>query len=259
VLRAPTDAWIDRLFVESGQYVEQGAVLAELRNEDLDLDAARLKVQIQRTELDIRRLDQDRKHAEAQAQAERLRGLSTQLAELQSQQNMLYVRAPEAGRVVSPRVGELLGTYARKGQELLSIGNERRKEVLIAATQDELDALSRRVGRPVRIAAAGGDSIVGRLERIKPRASTRPVHAALTAAAGGPLTVQRVESQSQGQGQDDVKLLQPYFEAVVPLSPDAAQRLAAGQTVRVYLDAGRNSIAAHLWKSAIAWFRKRTE
>jgi putative peptide zinc metalloprotease protein len=259
VLRAPTDAWIDRLFVESGQYVEQGAVLAELRNDDLELDAARLKVQIQRTELEIRRLDQERRHAEAQSYTERLRGLEKQLKELESQQKLLYVRALAPGRVVSPRVGDLIGTYAKKGQELLSIGDERRKEVLIAATQDDLDKLSSRVGQPVRIAAAGGESIVGRLERIKPRASTRPVHAALTATAGGPLTVQRGGQDSQDTPEDDVKLLQPYFEAVVPLAPDAAERLAAGQTVRVYLNAGRDSIAEHLWKSSIAWFRARTQ
>lgn len=258
VLRAPADAWVERLFIQSGQYVEKGAVLAELRNEDLDLDAARLRVHIQRTALVVSQLEKEGRNAEAQAQRERQRGFEEQLEELQKQRELLYIRAPAAGRVVSPRVGDLLGTYARKGQELVSIGNERKKEVLIAATQDDLDKLSHRVGLPVRIATAGGDSIVGRLERVKPRASTRPLHAALTAAAGGPLTVERVAANSRDEAKDDVKLLQPYFEAVVPLAPAAAERLAAGQTVRVYLNAGRDSIAAHFWKSATSWFRKRT-
>jgi putative peptide zinc metalloprotease protein len=259
VLRAPADAWIDRLHVESGQYVEEGQLLAELRNDELQLQAARLDVAIQQAEMTIRKFEDEKKHSEAQTETQRLASLQKQRAELARQTTRLDVRARAAGRVVSPRLSERLGTYVRQGEELLQIGNDRRKEVLLAATQDDLDRLIRRVGRQVRVAWPGGGSLHSRLARVKPRASTRPLHPALTAAVGGPLAVQRVEGNDSAHEAGNMQLLNPYFEGVVPLGGAAAERLAAGQTVTVYLEGGRQSVGEHLRKLLTTWYRARTE
>lgn len=259
VLRAPTNAWIERLLVRSGQHVEQGQPLAVLRNDELELQVARLDVEIQRAELAVRRSEQEKRRADVQAEFERLTALRKQRAELEGQRELLSVRAPVAGRVVSPRLGERLGTYVRQGEELLQIGNDRRKEILLATTQDELHRLSHRLGRPVRVAVPGGGSFPGRLERVKPRASTRPLHPALTAVAGGPLTVQRSQAATGHEPQDGMELLQPHFEAVVPLHAAAAESLAAGQTVTVYLNADRDSLGRRLVDAVTGWFRVRAQ
>jgi putative peptide zinc metalloprotease protein len=259
IRRAPINAWIERLYVESGEQVRQGQLLLELRSDELELEVARLDVDIQRAVMAIRRFEDERKPAEVQAERERLASLEKQRAELDGQQELLSVRAPAAGRVVSPRLAERLGTYLRQGEVLLQIGNEQRKEIRLAATQDDLDRLSHRLGQPVRVTTPGGGSIISHLERIKPRASTRPLHPALTAAVGGPLAVQRVEGDGSEEVEGNVKLLQPYFEAIVPLGAEAAQSLAAGQTVTVYLNGRRSSVGEHLLKSLTNWYRARTE
>ena len=169
------------------------------------------------------------------------------------------VRSPAAGRVVSSRTSDRLGTYVLRGEEVLQIANHRRKEVRLAVVQDDLDRVASRVGQPVRVLVPGGESLEGRLARVKPRASTQPLHVALTAAAGGPLSVERIESDPEQNSQSQIKLLQPHFEAVVPLAAAHAQRLSAGQTVTVFLNADRQSLGAHLHVLLRDWFRARLQ
>ena len=54
------------------------------------------------------------------------------LAEVQRQLEGLRVYAPVAGHIVARNLHNTIGTYVHEGAELLAVGDERRKELLVS-------------------------------------------------------------------------------------------------------------------------------
>jgi len=121
VVRARVPGVITQLDAEEGQRVARGETLATLRNLPLESDFEDTKTNLL--------LAGDRAKAASlhysdfgQALKER-EGLAGQFQQISAMDSALEVTSPIEGTVVTPRVGEFLGSYLKEGQELLEVAD----------------------------------------------------------------------------------------------------------------------------------------
>jgi multidrug efflux pump subunit AcrA (membrane-fusion protein) len=114
-----------------------------------------------------------------QTQAERaaradVERLTRKLAYDRDQLANTTVRAPKEGRVVTPNVHLLTGTFLRRGAELLSLADTRQLEAEISLPEADIAAV--KVGDKVRLRPWSNDDreIEGTVSEIAPAAQARP-------------------------------------------------------------------------------------
>jgi putative peptide zinc metalloprotease protein len=129
------------------------------------------------------------------------------------------------GYVLARRLSAKLGCYIKEGEEILVIGNQHKKELIISVSQDNVESLFGRVGGRVKFRSVGGPR-TGTLTRLDPRASTKLPHPALSSTAGGPLAV---TPRSDPSDQSSYALVEPRFRGTITLSELDSRELGAGQ------------------------------
>ena len=147
------------------------------------------------------------------------------LAEVQRQLAGLRVYAPVAGQIVARNLHNTIGTYVQEGAELLAVGDERRKELLVSVGQEQIDDVTPLLGQVVQFRTGDFRVHEGILRRLEPRASRRLPHPALSAMVGGPLAV----SQADAKGHPaESQLIIPQFPGVIVVSSETSPQLACG-------------------------------
>jgi putative peptide zinc metalloprotease protein len=145
----------------------------------------------------------------------------------------------------------MMGTYVEEGQELLAVGREEHKELIVSIHQDHIDDVGHGIGQKVRLRIGGLNSTQGQLLRIDPRASEILPHPALSALEGGPLAV--TEATGQELEDSEVRLVEPRFKGVVRLSQDASLEFSCGQQGYVVLGWNQDGLGRHLLMRAANW------
>lgn len=155
---APRDGVVATVLVESGDLVEEGQPLLELRSTELELetqrvegelDLARKRLAVTRSErLQLRPGDAETRTRERRLTAEedqyqqQVESLEQRLAMLREHQTELTVRAPLAGQVLTWNTQQrLAGRPLRRGESLLTIAD------IAGPWQAELKLPSRQAGR----------------------------------------------------------------------------------------------------------------
>ena len=121
LLRAQVPGKVVQVLAEEGQKVEAGALLVQLRDLGLETRAARAEMDVRNataraTEAQLHYADFGAADQQRQRAAESARLANDQVRELD-------VRTPIGGIVVTPRVKDLLGSYATAGTELLEVAD----------------------------------------------------------------------------------------------------------------------------------------
>ncbi|MFZ1933570.1 MAG: HlyD family secretion protein, partial [Thermoguttaceae bacterium] len=196
--------------------------------------------------------------AKQQAEAAKYRSLRKKEAEIETQVDGLIVRAPIAGQVVAKDLDSFVGRYLSVGDEIAVIGSEQRKEVIVAAAQDDISSFTAQLGRPVRVRILGDEShsFTAGLSKIDPRASLKPPHAALGADAGGSLPV-KSKRESPDSKKVESELLDPCFSATILLTAPQSLALHAGQRVAVLFSSDGQSWAGRLVANVRKWIDNR--
>jgi putative peptide zinc metalloprotease protein len=257
VIRAASPGFVREIHVEGGELVRQGQLLLRLENRELSRELADLKLQIRQSELRGRQHEQKGELAAQQSEAEKRSGLSKQLAEIQSQADKLTVHAPCAGRVIRRNLDTLRGTYLEEGREILTLGSESQKELLVSLAQEDLEVFTQRVGKPVRVNVPGHAPWLSSLQKVIPRATLIPPHEALATANGGSLPVKPIAERDQASESDRFELLAPRFTAIVRLSETDSRALRTGQCASVSYRPFDESIGEHLLHGFAHWIRQR--
>ncbi len=189
-------SWIVKeICVQDGQVVFEGQTLVLLDNEQLVNEKLALELQIKQSEIKERVLEQGQKQAERQAEYERRLGLQKQYAEKSSQVEHLTIVAPQDGRVVMSGLQHKVGTYLDLGEDLLLIGDESSKELLVSLSQDDMHAFQGDAQPKVNICLPRREAIRSYLTSIRPRASIEPIHPAMITINGGSLPVAPKKSE----------------------------------------------------------------
>jgi putative peptide zinc metalloprotease protein len=258
IVRSVSPGFIEELKVQDGETVKQGQVLAVLRNDELRVELAKIRVQLAQSEQQERMFRQDDEIAKAQAEAAKGRSLEQKAAEIQHQVESLVVRAPLAGKVVAYDLDSMQGKYLAVGDPIVVIGNEESKEVIVAASQDDISSFAAQRTLPVTVRIAGdeGNSFSATLSKIDPRANLKLPHPALGADAGGSLPVKPKHSSPDSKTVES-ELLDPYFSGTVSLDASESVRLHAGQRATILFSSSEQSWAGRLVMKLRKWIDDR--
>jgi putative peptide zinc metalloprotease protein len=258
VIRAGSAGFVRIVHVADGQSVQAGKVLIELENVELATEVNDLLAAIDQADLRYNKHLKAQQHAEAQLETLNRAALEKRLLEKRRQFEALTVRAPIAGRVMSRSLALMKDTYAREGDELLTVGNEAQKEFWLSVAQS--DAAQLTVDAPVSVRLHSSDRLKGHVRQITPQASQVPPHAALTVMAGGPLAVRPLaDSKSSDQAnQLDFEFLEPRITVRVALDEATSSELTAGVTGRAALpDKLYDNLFAGFYFTTHDWLRDK--
>ena len=244
-VRADTSGFLEQVFVEDGQEVEAGTPLLRLRNEELRVDVQRLTAELKQSEQRARIARDQHEPSVVQIEREQQRSIRRELSDKESQLAALIVSAPRRGRVVAEDLGDRIGTYYQKGNDLLILGNESQKECIVSVSQDDIQDAFAMVGESVRVRIGSRGSVVGKLKRIEPRASNKMPHDGFAATMGGPISVREVSGYREERGEANVEFSEPRFTGAVSLSATDAKKLASGERGQARL--GRRSETFGRW------------
>jgi putative peptide zinc metalloprotease protein len=168
------------------------------------------------------------------------------------------IRAPHAGTIVRRDLNLLLGTYLKEGDDIVSLGDQSKKELRLSISQDDLDVFTQRVGQPIRIDIPRHPPWHAVLEKVIPRATIEPSHPALTTVNGGSLPVKPASKDDEEDSTPEaLEFLTPRFTAIVALKPSKSSELHAGQVGRASYRPCTDTIFQHLHISLSRWIRER--
>jgi len=257
IIRAQTNGFVTSIDVRSGQWVRQGQPLIQLRNQQLQLDLADLRIQAEATNRQMRSLLHSGKTVDYQVELRKHAALVEQIDDRQQEVDRLTVRAPTNGRIVADQLDEIKGTYVHLGDELLVIGCEDRKELVISIGQEEVEAFQAEVHQTASVRIHGHAPFAAPLTRVAPRAHRTPPDLALTAVTGGMLAV-RTANLAEADSVDATRyqFLTPRFEGTVQLDARQSLALLAGQRGVVTLTDSHATVFQHVSVRVRRWMSR---
>ena len=247
VVRSESAGFVMRVLVQEGDVVITGQPLIELQNQELEREMHDLELAIEQSRLRERLAVEQHDTATGQIEQQQRDSLQRRVAERFGQVERLTLRAPLAGVVSSRQLATLLGSFVPAGAELLSIGDPSQREFVATVPQEDLAIVQSSVEQPVVVHLHGRGDVLGRLQRIHPRASTTPEHLCLCAPFGGLLPVQSLpdEVTNRSRSTNGFELLQPHIRLTISLADEASHRPYAGEIGWINLDR-RQSCGEHL-------------
>lgn len=258
ILRCAADGFVDQLLIRSGDAVVQGQPLLRLRNEDLVMEVDALLDEIKATTIQQRIYRQQNELGLAKVEEESLTGLKKQLAEKREQAEGLVVRSPFDGFVFARNMQHMLGSFVNQGDELMTVAQQKTKEIVVSVDQSDLESIQLAQDRPLRIALPGMGLFESMISRIDPRASNHPTHPSLCADAGGPLPL-KPGGKGDNDAQPDMLLLSPRFDVLVSLDHEISQSLHSGQRGRAFFKARTQSLGSYLFLAASDWLKTQID
>jgi multidrug efflux pump subunit AcrA (membrane-fusion protein) len=260
IVRASAPGFVEEILVASGDAVVPGQPIAVLRSDEIEAELADLELACGESLVKSRMLLQAQELAKLQVEAADRAAIEKKLAELKARVASLVVRAAVAGRVYARNLDALRGRYLQAGEEIAVLGSEDAKELLVAVPQDDVDLFAGHlsVGK-VSARTASGTSLAARLTSIDPRGSNELPHAALSAAAGGPLAVKlAVRTEETADKQDrKYELTSPVFQGKAALTADESRRLHAGQLATLSFRTEDESVAMRIYRGLERWINRR--
>ena len=254
VIRSTTPGFIQTVHVIDGQEVVAGDLLVSLANAEVSAKYADLQQRLAQEELRQQTANRDHNGGALSVAQGNLESLRLQLAECQKQVAGLELRAGRSGCVIGQDLNRLVGTFAKPGRELITIGRANQKELQISIGQRDLAGSLHVVGHSVRVRIGTHRNVYGRLQRINPQASRTVPHPALAASNGGPLpVVAEDDSAKQDDAPDAMRLTEHRFTGIVQLEPEDAAQLRCGERGTASPGLIPASLGVHCWRSAQRW------
>ena len=259
ILRAECPGFVSRIAVGDGEAVKAGQLLVELRNDELQGDLAKTRIEL--AQQDLRARVAYTRDDVATFQAENAEGrinLRSEVAQREKFLASLRVVAPFDGFVTNRPLTELDGVFIRPGEEIVRMGRTGGHDVKVAVSQENEPHVRSAANRPVRVRIEGrGENFPATLTQLESRATRDLRHPELTAAADGPLALRRAEERTS---EDDARtppyeLAEPQFEATVRLAN--APDLRPGELARVKFLSDRRATLWDLAQKAAALLGSR--
>ncbi|CAN5758577.1 efflux RND transporter periplasmic adaptor subunit [soil metagenome] len=248
-VRVECPGFLEKVFVESGDTVVQGQILARLSNPEELAKLEVLNTQAQIAGAQAHHFRQSRQPQLEARKSEELQSLQSQIKERQIYCASLELRAPIAGKILTRNLDQMTGSFLVTGQELLTIGSDSERVVKITILEENAQMLTGKPGDPIRIFLKGrGHVLTSTIKRIEPSASREIRFENLTALAGGPLAVRKKEknhSETESAPASGMELLEPHFTVIATLNATDAQGLRSGETCVARILSGQSLSLGH--------------
>ncbi len=240
VLRAPEDGFIREVLVRSGETVAKGDVILRMENWKLASKLAEKQVELAAAEQAILTARWKLDASEAAAARAEQASLEEQVDELRRRIDALTIHAPVDGQVIARNLQELDGRYFSAGSELVVIGDDSRKRIMLVLDPQQANEIAQLTQPQVDVMIAGISGMKVAIDRIESRASRVVPDESLTALAGGSLAV---VSRPGG----DPELESPRIRAYASLDPISSTGLHCGQRCHTRLPGSHRTLASVIW------------
>ena len=257
-LRADADGFICQLLVVDGQAVKKGQKLVVLDNPILANEVVKFERLAKEAKIQSRIYKKENELSLAMAELEKYNGINEQLSEKRAQAKGLTIVAPFDGFVFQRGLENRIGSFAKRGDALLTIAQRDTKEVIVSIDQRDLESIKGNEGEMLRVALPGVPVFESKLVRMDPRATEKPTHPSLCAQAGGPLVV-RPASSGSSSGEPSFELLSPRFNIVLELDSNSSQQLHSGQRGRAFFSTREQSLGSYFYLAAADWLETKIE
>lgn len=167
---APFDGTLDKTFVDPGNLVSKGQVLAVLDGRELQLELAGLEAEIGAAKKKRVSALASREPATAQLAALEVAQLETKIETINQRLQHLSIQCPMDGVVVSGDLRRTEGAPLSIGQTLFEIAPLDRMIAEIAVPQDEVSHVQPGMPVELRFDAFPGQNWTGELVKVHPRA-----------------------------------------------------------------------------------------
>jgi putative peptide zinc metalloprotease protein len=228
------DGILEKTFVQPGDHVTQGQLLAQLSNVDVDFDIEKLTGQRNVFDAQLKGLDRvslaDRKaSSEIEPTSKSLASTSEQLAQRELDRSLLQLVAPRSGTVLpppliekqgdesvhlptwtgSPLYPENLGAHLTKGTKFCQVGEPQSLEARLYIDQGDIEFVAPGQRVEIMLAQDSEYSYISAIERVSTEnEKTTPTH--LSSLHQGDLP-------SKADATGAARPLSPIYEAIVPL------------------------------------------
>lgn len=258
LLRADASGFVSQLLVTDGQAVTKGQCLIVLDNPTLTNEVVELERLAGEAKVQYRIYKKQKKLSLAMTELKKHEELNQQLAEKQAEANGLQVTAPFDGFVFQRNLDNMIGSFAKRGDPLISIAQRQTKEVVVSIDQQDLESIEGNEGELLRVVMPGLSVFRSKLIRVNPRASEIPTHPSLCAQAGGPLNVRPAITGGNSE-EPQVELLSPRFNVFLELDPESSKRLQSGQRGRAFFSTCEQSLGSYLYLAVADWLEAKIE
>ena len=258
LLRADADGFIEKLLVKDGDEVNKGQVLVVLDNPQLANEVVEIQRYAAEALTQSRVYKKQHEMALSLAELKKHEELKQQLEEKKQQAAGLEIVAPFDGFVFQRGLENQIGSFANRGDALLTIAHRQKKEVVVSIDQRDLESIEGGEGDQLRVVFPGLGVFESTLFRIDPTASQTPLHPSLCAQAGGPLPVRPVSGGQEDQ-EAQVELLSPRFNAFLNLEQAVGSELHSGQRGRAFFSTKRQSLGSYFYLAACDWLEEKIE
>lgn len=261
-VKTKVDGFVSQILIKDGDRVKKGQTLLILDNPEQRTTVNILKLEIDRLRLQSRIAYNNGRLPVMQVLKRRQQALLTQLHQAEEELAALRITAPGPGTVIAPHLRQLVGTYLKKGREILWIVNSGQKHLVASIAQNDIDRMRTLVGQTITIDMRDSDLglFTGRVERISPTASTELIHPGLAAKYGGPIDVlQTMVTKGTNSVQQQLKMqfFNPRFSMDISLPGDLVQKLRPGQIAYVEAQGPRVTLRQKIHDIFSAWVRKK--
>lgn len=243
LLRNETEGFVSEVFVQPGERVTRGQVLAELRNPDLERNHRNKQMEVASLREKVLLLQSQQSIGESQAFKAKLDAAQEQLEQLQKRIEALTLRSPCEGTVVDSYLHVRIGQFLKSGEDLGMITEDEQLEVVGFVEQSDIEWFRENALTGLKIRLPDGTLVPAKLTEVLPRASEYLESPQLAANYGGPLSV---EIENAEDGTNRWRLPRPRFKIKGTLSSSSVNLVRSGQTVGLYLPDGSTGMLRSL-------------
>lgn len=188
-VHAESPGFVLKLVTPSGTIVEEGTILLECVDEDLDVELIMLESRIHELEL-IRQRNRVRDIVEADLVGKQINALQKELSATQEKYENLTIRSKTSGTFVVPASQDMIGRFVRRGELLAYVIPQEAPTVRALVAQDRV-ALVREKTHSVQLMLVDsiGEQLAASIIREVPEATTELPSLALSVVGGGDVAV----------------------------------------------------------------------
>lgn len=249
ICRAYSPGFVEKIHVQTGDYVKKGQVIIELHNPEIMAEYKQLQIEIAQLQVKIRYFNEVDLVA-AKIEQEKLDYFKKRAMQHKKLVDAMSVRAAIDGYIATRQVSHLANTFVEVGQELVAIFDPRDVQLLVAISQKDIEQYQvflERENLNIYISCLQ-KTYGGKLIVISPQASRTIPHMALAVVGGGEIAVQATEESYQ--------FVVPHFFAEISLNVSDTNDFKYGQRGYVRIYHQEETVGKFIYYELQNWFHE---
>ncbi len=172
-IRSPSDGFVDEVLVKENDSTARGQVLARVRNPNVSENIRRIGSRLNILDREISMTASQFEGSENQMKVREREQLLHEKKEAEREVERLVLKTPIQGTIVTPRLEDRVGSFAKKGSLFCVVANIDQVRVQIPVREYDIDDVE--VGQKVllKVIAYPSETFEGQVEKISPASAER--------------------------------------------------------------------------------------